>query len=156
MALPLASSRTNSSTSQVVQKAISAASSRLGGPSAPTSARSCQTRKPNTTLYMAALPIMGRIVLVALMATPFTVWWDALTRDATWAHAQMISPAIKLVMVGISHWLVNSFMGGPLLAGGGVESPPFSSAVACPPNHPVALANAAQGATESVANHQGA
>lgn len=110
--------------SQTVQNAIRKVSEREGGPGGSQSVLSCHTRNQKTRTYKAILTAAGSILLVALLATPFTVLIDIFIRDSALPINQISIAAIKLVVVGISHWLVNSvFMGLPF--GRGLRNPHF-------------------------------
>lgn len=111
-------------TSQKVQNEIRNASVREGGPDGSQSVLSCHTKNQKTRTYKAILTTAGSILLVVLLATPFTVLIDIFIRDSALPINQISIAAIKLVVVGISHWLVNSvFMGLPF--GRGLRNPHF-------------------------------
>lgn len=122
-----ASSRRNTISSQNVQNVIMNTSKRDGGESGVSSTRNCVTKNQNTKTYGKALRIVTMILLVAVLATPFTVLFDglwaakvvaaALVFDIPLPAAQMMPAAIKLVIVGITHWVVTSFMGSPVVDG---------------------------------------
>lgn len=118
------SNSVQSQTSQTVQNAIRNVSEREGGPGGSQSVLSCHTKNQKETTYKAILTAAGSILLVALLATPFTVLIDIFIRDSALPINQISIAAIKLVVVGISHWLVNSvFMGMPF--GRGLRNPHF-------------------------------
>lgn len=69
---------------------------------------------------------VGTIVLIALIATPFTLSFDWIVRAMALPISQTSAALVKFTMVGITYWAVTSFMGAPFVGGGGVQRPPLS------------------------------
>lgn len=94
-----------------VNTEISSTSMRCTGASNVTKNTSLEIEKYSAPMYTKALKTAGKILLVAMIATPFTLMIDSLALANVLPPNQIIIAAIKLVVIGISHWAVMSFMG---------------------------------------------
>lgn len=91
---------------------INSTSTRSTGPSIDSTSPSLCSRYHNHSTYKTAFKTVGSILLVAIIATPFTLWIDSLNRDSSVPIDQINIAAIRFVVIGISYWLVNSVIAG--------------------------------------------
>lgn len=113
-----ANSRKNSMQPQNVKNEMLNTSQRDGAPGALSNGVSSIDKAQKLRVYRPTSRTIRLVLFTALLATPFMLWVDIFFSRSQIPMQTAIALAIKLVIVGISHWLVNSVMGSPLADGG--------------------------------------